>query len=393
MEERASLPAFSETLNAATAENVEQMSDSVTEIYRQHSRGFRHDYTKRFQLLDIDMQETTHDFVLASGLPCGKKSELASKWLSEVQTFLSGYFAKQKNKRGRQLGRVVASRYHEVLTSKLYDGKTKLKQACKPLVCAAEKILGLDCDKRQRTIIRTDAGDSDINFILSQGSCIPLHRPSGYLFITKAFSWRRAQKVCHSVKTWHKDPKVEGREVGLATSPHPYFLETIQIGVRSKKKNGKYSYHLLVTNSQFQQLYYLPKIWHDSPQPILWFAVGVYDLRGGGCETEFKKRNKKKFTAQQMLVLLAVRRSRPLLFADLAHNLCIWALAMKSSKFVHIGILRLVRDVFTISGKIELDDYGNINRIILNNKDPFALHFKQAIQTLMNGITVNLGEI
>jgi len=66
---------------------------------------------------------------------------------------------------------------------------------------------------------------------------------------------------------------------------------------------------------------------------------------------------------------------------------------MKSSKFVHIGILRLVRDVFTISGKIELDDYGNINRIILNNKDPFALHFKQAIQTLMNGITVNLGEI
>ena len=123
--------------------------------------------------------------------------------------------------------------------------------------------------------------------------------------------------------------------------------------------------------------------------------MGVYDLRGGGCETEFKadkqglginKRNKKKFTAQQMLVLLA----------DLAHNLCIWvkdALASRSSKFVSLGILRLVRDVFTISGQIDLDDYGNINRIILNNNDPFALHFKQAIQPLLNGITVNLGEI
>ena len=125
------------------------MSDSVSEIYRQHSRGFRHDYTKRFQLLDVDMQEATDAWrirwayglvylmVICGERPAcsGKKSELASKWLSEVQTFLSGYFAKQKNKKGRQLGRVVASRYHEVVTSKLYDGKTKLKQACKSLRC------------------------------------------------------------------------------------------------------------------------------------------------------------------------------------------------------------------------------------------------------------------
>lgn len=68
-------------------------------------------------------------------------------------------------------------------------------------------------------------------------------------------------------------------------------------------------------------------------------------------------------------------------------------LARQSSKFRPLGILRLVRDVFTISGKIDLDAYGNINRIILNNKDPFALHFKQAIQHVLNGITVNLGNI
>ena len=79
------------------------------------------------------------------------------------------------------------------------------------LVSEAENILRLDAYHRQRTIIRTDAGggtDSDINFVLSRG----------YRFITKAFSWRRAEKVCRSVQTWHKDPKVDGREVGLVTS-------------------------------------------------------------------------------------------------------------------------------------------------------------------------------
>ncbi len=48
---------------------------------------------------------------------------------------------------------------------------------------------------------------------------------------------------------------------------------------------------------------------------------------------------------------------------------------------------------FYISGRIAVDDYGNINRIILNNRDPFAFQFKKAIQTFLNEITVNLGEI
>jgi len=362
---------ISETLNAATSENVQQMSDSIASIYQKYSRGFSHDYTQRFQLLDVDM----------SGMPCGKKAELASK----------GYFAKQKNKRGRQLGRVVATHYREVVTSQLYSGKTQLNNAFKPLVLEAETVLKLDCDKRKRTIIRTDSGggrDEDINWLLSRN----------YLFITKAKSWKRAEKVCRSVKQWYKDPKVNGREVGLALSPHSYDKPTIQIGVRSRKKDGSFSHHLMVTNislPKFQQFHYLLPIWFNLQLPILWYALGVYDGRGGGCETEFKadkqglgisKRNKKKFTAQQMLVLLA----------DLAHNLCIWVkdvLARQSNKFFPLGILRLVRDVFTISGQIELDGYGNINRIILNLKDPLASHFKQAMQPYMDGITLNLGEI
>ena len=79
-----------DTLNACTPGNVEQMEHALDTIYRQHSLGYQHDYEADFQLLDVDM----------SGLPCGPKAAFATK----------GYFAKQRNRRGRQLGRVLATR-------------------------------------------------------------------------------------------------------------------------------------------------------------------------------------------------------------------------------------------------------------------------------------------
>jgi len=50
-----------DTLDACTEANVEQMHHAMDTIYRRHSRGYRHDYPQRLQLLDVDM----------SGLPCG----------------------------------------------------------------------------------------------------------------------------------------------------------------------------------------------------------------------------------------------------------------------------------------------------------------------------------
>src|SRR3989441_10111921 len=84
-----------DTLNACTAQNVEQMEQAMDRIYRQHSQGYQHDYQASFQVLDVDM----------SGLPCGPKAAFATK----------GYFAKQRNRRGRQLGPVLATTYQEVV--------------------------------------------------------------------------------------------------------------------------------------------------------------------------------------------------------------------------------------------------------------------------------------
>ncbi len=118
-----------QALDACTAENVSQMEQALDTIYRQHSHGYQHDYMTDWQMLDVDM----------SGMPCGPKAAFASK----------GYFAKQRNRRGRQLGRVLATRYGEVVVDRLFDGKTQLAKALQPLMEAAEHTLELNERKRQ----------------------------------------------------------------------------------------------------------------------------------------------------------------------------------------------------------------------------------------------------
>src|SRR5438132_10118207 len=183
-----------DTLNACTAENVEQMEHALDTIYRQHSQGYQHDYEADFQILDVDM----------SGLPCGPKAAFATK----------GYFAKKRNRRGRQLGRVLASRYEEVVVDRLFEGTTQLNKALQPLMEAAEQTLALDQHQRARTLVRTDAGGGsvgDVNWLLVRG----------YQFHGKDYSSQRAQRLAQSVQHWVDDPHVEGRQVGCVRLPAP----------------------------------------------------------------------------------------------------------------------------------------------------------------------------
>src|SRR5260221_140990 len=108
---------ISDTLNACTGETVGQMQQALHDIYQAHSQGYRHDYQQQLQVLDVDM----------SGLPAGRQGEGVTK----------GYFADAKNRRGRQLGRVVASLYDEIVVERLYDGKRQLDRSLTELVLAA----------------------------------------------------------------------------------------------------------------------------------------------------------------------------------------------------------------------------------------------------------------
>ncbi len=122
--------------------------------------------------------------------------------------------------------------------------------------------------------------------------------------------------------------------------------------------------------------------------------VTFYDQRGGGIETSLKgdkqglgltKRNKKRFEAQHMLTLLG----------SLAHNVVVWArhwLAVPQVQ--HCGILRMVRDVFHVSGFLCFDAFGSVVAIVLNQAARLARLLAQSLRALLPPlhIVVSLGE-
>ena len=362
-----------DTLNACTTEQVTQLEQALQTIYRQHSQGYAHDYQQDWQILDADL----------TGMPCGKKAACATK----------GYFPKQRYRRGRQLGRVLATRYHEIVVDQLFNGTTYLRTALCPLITAAAQILDLDQEKRARTIVRIDAGGGsvgEINWLLAQG----------YQVMAKDYSGQRAQKLAQSVTTWVDDPRIEGRQVGWVRAPtSAYVREVRRIAVRCRKQNGQWGIGVLISTLDTAEVLLLTgqsqaKVTDDAT--VLLAYVYFYDQRGGGVETAFKddkqglgitKRNKKRFEAQQMVMLLNV----------LAHNVLIWArrwLAPNLPQIQRYGLVRLVRDVWHISGFVERDGQGHLTRIVLNQLAPLARGLGMALRRLLapTQVVINLGQ-
>jgi len=364
---------ISETLNHCTDETVEQLREALQTICQTHSQGYQHDYAKGYQVLDVDM----------TGMPAGRQGEGVTK----------GYFAGQKNRRGRQLGRVMATRYDEIIVERLYAGKRQLDRSLQELVTAAEAVLALSAEQRQHTILRVDAGggtDDDINWMLQRG----------YPILVKVKHYKRSAKLARSVTVWYPDPKVEGREVGWVEAPHAYVKPTRQLAIRKRKHTGEWSYHVLVFTLPDQALFWLgrhPIRKHPTAAQVLFVALAAYDLRSGGVETAFKsskqglgltKRNKRNFAAQEMLVLLA----------QLAYNLIAWThdLFSESANTLRtFGVLRMVRDVFHIPGRLDLDAQGRLLQIVLCAKHPHARSFALGLAPLLDrdGLSLNLGQI
>jgi hypothetical protein len=360
-----------DTLNACTTENVQQMEQALDSIYRQHSQGYRHDYQADFQILDVDM----------SGLPCGSKAAFATK----------GYFAKQRNRRGRQLGRVLASRYGEIVVDRLFDGKTQLTRALQPLMLAAEETLQLDEDKRRQTIVRVDAGGGsldDVNWLLARG----------YLVHGKDYSGQQAKRLAKSVVDWYADPHQPEREFGwVSETTHAYVRPVRRLAVRCRKPDGKFAYGVLLSALSPQHVLTLTGqslCLLEDPAAVLLAYVTFYDQRGGGVETSFKGdkqglgkglRSKKRFAAQQMVLLLG----------SLAHNVIVWARHWLASPALHhYGMLRMVRDVFHISGFLLTDACGQVVQLVLNQAAPLAPALVDPLRQLLAGahMAVNLGQ-
>jgi len=301
---------------------------------------------------------------------CGPTAAFASK----------GYFAKQRNRRGRQLGRVLASQYDEVVVDRLFEGTVQLNRALMPLMQAAERTLGLDEAKRRRTIVRVDAGGGsvdDLNWLLARG----------YQVSIKDYSTQWAERLAQSVTWWADDPKVSGRQVGWVHTPTTDYVRPVRrLAVRCRKANGQWGVSVLIVTLAPSEVLLLtqPDAGPDSdPAGVLLAYVAFYDQRGGGVETSFKgdkqglgitKRSKKRFPAQHMVMLLGT----------LAHNVIVWARRwLAVPKLTHYGILRMVRDVFHLSGFLVRDASGDLSQIVLNCAAPLAPFLRESLAALL----------
>ena len=351
---------ISDTLDACVVENVQQMREALKTILQTHSCCYQHDYARQWQLLDIDM----------TGLTAGRQGDGVTK----------GYFAHQHQRRGRQLGRVLATQYEELVVEQLYEGKRQLDKSFQELVLATEKVLDLLENKRQKTILRMDGGggdDANINWALDRQ----------YHLLTKVRNWQRAYKLAQTVTHWFSDPKVSDREVGWVEQPMSYHQPTRQLALRhpKKKKDGTmaWHYHVLVFTLSDEMLFELsqrPMPTSPSSLDLLLAATYAYDKRDGGLETQnrgdkqglgLSHRNKRSFVAQEMLILLA----------QLAHNVVIWSRNQMSDvepRFKKFGIQRTTRDLFQIDGHVLLSSTGAIERVVLNGRHPHASAFQQA---------------
>jgi hypothetical protein len=343
-----------QTLDAATCENVDQMQQVLTMLFRQHSQAASHSYRSDWLILDVDL----------TGMPCGKKAEKSTK----------GYFGQHRSRRGRQQGRVLASQYGEIVVDALYPGNTLLLGALPSLIEMAEQVLASTPFKRKHTIIRLDAGGGSVaslNSLLSRG----------YAIVGKDYSAQRVSRLVKSVTQWVEDPEQPDRQVGWVREESLEYVRPVRrLAVRSKSAKGRWHYGVLLFAGLDQQdiLTLMGESLLADEATIMRASLHFYDQRGGGIETSFgedksglgiTKRNKKRFEAQRLLMLLGT----------LAHNLLIWSRRwlcqsspQQASRLRQYGIKRMIRDLYQISGILSFDKRGRLRAIALGSASSLA---------------------
>jgi hypothetical protein len=254
-----------ETLDACTPDHVTQLPQALDEVYRQHSQSVQHDDQASFLLLDVDM----------SGLPCGPKAAFATK----------GDFAGHSHRRGRQVGRVLATQAEEVVTEHLFAGHVQLIKALPPLVEAAETTLHLDEAKRARTMRRVDAGSGtldNLNWLLARGS----------ESLANEYAGQRVLRLVKTVTEWVQDPDWSERSFGWVTQPAPGSVRPLRrIAVRCCRHDGTFASGVLISALSTQPVLAVlrrPRSQAADPVAVLAAYVTFSDQRGGGIAPSFK---------------------------------------------------------------------------------------------------------
>lgn len=301
------------TLNAFTPENVAQLRGAVEAIGRRYSAVFSHDFEREMLVVEVDL----------TGLRASKNSEDSTK----------GYFSGERNATGRQLLRVSAPQYKEVLFEKLYPGNTTSCEVLKESLKETERFVELDAAKRRRTLIRLDGGfgtDANLNWLCWRG----------YEFVAKGYGGKRANKLAQSVPEdgWREGP-TESQLLGVPATPHRYARKSKSVLRRWFDEKGKMHQDYLVCS--LHQL-------RAAQIATLYDARGgmEVDIKGDKRGLGIEKRRKKNFHAQEAVVLLA----------QLSHNLLIYFKRwfLEGTAAAKLGAERLVREVLAMVAEVRV---------------------------------------
>jgi hypothetical protein len=329
---------ISKTLNSFTEQNVAQLREAIESIQRRHSALFFHDFEREMLILEVDL----------TGLRASKRAEGSTK----------GYFSGSRNATGRQLVRVSAPSYGELIFEKLYPGNTASCEVLKETIKEVERILGSDRAARKRTLVRLDGGfgtDHNLNWLIWRG----------YHFVAKGYGGTRAKKLASSVPedSWCEGP-TEGQKLGVPSVAHRYARKTKTVVRRWLDEKGKLHKDYLVST-----------LFELAPERI----AKLYDGRGG-MEVDIKgdkrglgieKRRKKSFWAQEALVLLA----------QLSHNLIVWFKRwfLEGTAAAKLGVERLVRDVMRMPAEVRVGSRSKKVRLKLPPLHPWAKAVAQGL--------------
>jgi len=337
--------AIARTLQASTAETVDQFSRVSWYYLKRDGQTPHHRFAERRLWVDVDI----------TPLPIGAQADGSERtWMG-----------RNRSKTGRKVLRWTASDYREILHETLLRGKASAVPALKTALGELETRLGWTRERRQRVVLRLDGGFGTteiLNWLLSRA----------YQVVAKISHSGRVRKLRQAVGPWQPTSS-PGRDIAAVLHPHRFCRTTRQWVIRTPKEKGGYQYAVLVTTLSDLDPVALADA-YDGRARIE--ATFCQDKQALGLVT----RRQRRWEAQQMVLLLA----------RLAHHLLLWGKQWLSRvpstrrRLQDYGLVRLLRDVWAVPGVIRWRR-GWMVSVRFSPLHPLATPLQESFSALVGG--------
>ena len=301
------------TLQASTAETVDQLSRVSWYYLKRYGQTPHHRFTERLLWVDVDV----------TPLPIGAQADGSERtWMG-----------RNRSKTGRKVLRWTASAYREILHETLLRGKASAVPALQAALGELETRRGWTRERRQRIVLRLDGGFGTtevLNWLLSRG----------YQVVAKISHSGRVRKLRQALGPWQPTSS-PGRESAAVLAPHRFCRTTRQWVIRTPKEKGGYQYAVLGTTLSALEPLALADAYDSRAMIAATFCQAKQALGLVPCR-------QRRWEAQQMVLLLA----------RLAHHLLLWGKRWLSRvpatrrRLRDYGLVRLLRDVWAVPGVI-----------------------------------------